>query len=285
MQARRISFRPVLCGLLLAAGILLHVKSPFEPGLTRAFQIDLALFSVVVVVASALSIRKQHQDLRGVNWWSLDALMVLVQRVFPSPVAHIVQLELAVWGSMWRLISRRGKVQEHELTYHRHSSVAGLVLLTVVTAPAEILLFELLIPWSWLRLVMLGLALYGACWLVGMVAAPRAFPHEMLPGGLVLRSGATTRWFIPRSAIARIDHTPQTYVLKRQRTTTVIEPGRVSLVVDGRTNIHITLRHGLTIDGHDAVHDIHCHVDEPEKLIGFHTPGYREHHRTEREST
>jgi hypothetical protein len=99
----------------------------------------------------------------------------------------------------------------------------------------------------------------------------------------VLRLGATTRWFIPRSEIALIEHVPETHMLGRERTTTVFEPGRASMVVDGRTNIQITLHHDLTIDGHDTVHDIHCYVDEPERLIGSYASSYRENHRTEGE--
>ncbi len=50
------------------------------------------------------------------------------------------------------------------MSFHnsRNSLAVVVVVLTFLSTPVELLLAELLIPWNWLRILLLALGIYGA---------------------------------------------------------------------------------------------------------------------------
>ena len=95
---------------------------------------------------------------------------------FPRPVAHIFMSEITIWIGLWRLASRPFRARELEFSYHGRLDL-GMLVVVLVTAPVEILLFELLIPWAALRWFLLAAALYSAIWFVGITFAPMIHQH------------------------------------------------------------------------------------------------------------
>jgi hypothetical protein len=128
-----------------------------------------------------------------------------VLATFGSTFGHIILAELTIWTGLWRLVTRRFRTRQPEFTYHRRSADYGMLLVVIVTAPVEILIVELLIPWPIVRWVLLLTAIYSVIWFAGLVLAPMVHPHIAARKQLVLRNGATARVTIDYSNIAVID--------------------------------------------------------------------------------
>ena len=113
--------------------------------------------------------------------------------------------ETLVWISLWRFLRGGWRRREGDFSYHRRSPLIGLVLVTIITTPAELLVIELVVPWRSVKLILLLLALYSLLWILGYAASQIGSPHRVANDELLLRKGflATTR--IPFDTIERIE--------------------------------------------------------------------------------
>lgn len=66
----------------------------------------------------------------------------------PRKVARIISLEPRLWVSLWQWIFRRLPPSPDAFAYRKRSIMGVLLIVAVLTAPGEILLWEILIPWN-----------------------------------------------------------------------------------------------------------------------------------------
>lgn len=182
-------------------------------------------------------------------------------------------MELRLWGALglWlRRALRRPARDEAEFGYHRRSPLGALVWMALFTAPVELLAWELLIPWAWLRLALLIGSLYGLLWIAGFAASLRVLPHRIDPDGLRLRYGLFADGAIPYDAIEGVAlerHQPP-----ERRDGLRFSPRRTIayLAVGGRTDVTLTLRTPRAVRGPfkapSPVRMICLAADEPERL-------------------
>jgi hypothetical protein len=142
----------------------------------------------------------------------------------------------------------------------------GIVLLTT---PLEIAIIDLVIPWPWLRITALVLALYALLWLIMLFSSFRSLPHRMKPEGLELRYGALSGAFIPYERIAEA-HVMMAHPPKSGDGLQVVE-SKAYLAVGGETNLVIRLKDPMSLDKilgqTDPVSEIHFATDEPKRMI------------------
>ena len=73
-----------------------------------------------------------------------------MKRLFARGVRLIV-LEVQLWTSLGTWLVRRRRPDGQMFTYHKQSIFGIFLIAALFSSPVEILLFELLIPWAWLR--------------------------------------------------------------------------------------------------------------------------------------
>ncbi len=230
------------------------------------------LLTVVAGIQAMQAIRRfRRQRAAGQHW--LDAFEAALAVTMPQRLARLITLELRLWLCLIRWLSRRSQLGEHAFSYRTRSSLGALVVLVLVTSPAEILLLELLIPWPWLRWTLLTLSIYALCWVLGLYASLVVLPHAVTDDGLWLRYGLLNEAFIPFAAITAVQVAPRAapnhhdglYVDRAERT--------AFLAVGGRTDVTIILRqpHAFrTAFGYSApVETIHAAVDHPQRLVNM----------------
>lgn len=105
------------------------------------------------------------------------------------PAAGLLHRELGGLWSIVMLLRGRKDVPAGATVIRYGSSQKAFVVVMMILAPIEIALVELLVPWLWLRAVLLLLGGSGLLWLFGFYAALRTRPHYVDRERLVLRTG------------------------------------------------------------------------------------------------
>ena len=242
----------------------------------RAAAIVLAGLEVLVLAVAGwqvvLAVRGYRRDrTAGLDVWAAleEGLAVLL----PRPLARLAALEPRLWYCLGRWLARRGRrTAEAEFPYHCRSLVGAIVIVALLTAPVEILFFELVIPWTWLRLLLLVAALYSFVWLLGLYASLVVLPHRLEPEALRLRYGALAEGRIPYTAIAAAERARRSAPGGRDGAR-VADEGGVSalyLAVGGRTDLTLRLREPQTFSGlrgpTPPVATVHLATDDSDRL-------------------
>lgn len=178
--------------------------------------------------------------------------------LLPRRVARLIALEGRIWGALARWLCRRRPLNTDEFGYARRSPFGTLLALSVITAPFEILAAELLIPWGWLRLLVLVIGIYAIVWIAGIAAGVRVYPHQLAGAGLRVRYGLLTEGWFPYSMIEGIAierrATPHgaegLHVVPAQQDREGVRYLATAFIgVGGKTDLTIWLREAISLDG------------------------------------
>ncbi|MDW8058445.1 MAG: hypothetical protein RMK01_00045 [Thermomicrobium sp.] len=198
-----------------------------------------------------------------------EALLAVFATLLPDSVARFVVLELLTFTTLFRWLLRRRSPGSASFAYHERSWLGALTLLVLLTTPAELLLLHLLVPWSWVRWLLLALALYGLAWLLGLWAGFRVYPHHLERDRLVLRYSFLHELSVPLAAIETIRAEPGRS--PNGRDGLHVRDGVAWLAVGGRTDLVVELRAPVEAKRFLApvgpIHRIHVAVDRPEQLL------------------
>jgi hypothetical protein len=166
--------------------------------------------------------------------------------LLPLPLARYAAAELLLWWYLVRWISRR-PVPAGSYSYHRRSPLGPLLVVVALTTPVEVLLFEVLLPWNWLRWLLAIAAVYAAVWVFGFYASMTKLQHLVEERGVRIRYGLLNEAFVPYAAITEIKDeraraAGMTEGLKVDR-----EDHSARLYVGSRTDITFVLSAPITI--------------------------------------
>ncbi len=144
------------------------------------------------------------------------------------------------------------------------------MLLVALTTPVELLILEILVPWVWLRTLLLVLGIYALFWAFGFYASLVALPHRLEASGLRLRYGAFAQGFIPYSEVEKIEHKTRRAPKPGDGLQTYPKEGALYLAMGGKTDLTLHLRTPQAINGlfrtPEPAPTIHLAADEPEKM-------------------
>jgi membrane protein YdbS with pleckstrin-like domain len=210
----------------------------------QAIAIVVLVEGALTLVAGVQAIRvvRRYRHQRAAGRGGVEAFEDALTVLMPHRLARLVALELRLWLCLGRWLFRRYQPDEREFSYRKRSIVAALVVLVILTAPVEILILELLIPWAWLRWVLLALAIYGMIWVIGLYASLVVLPYRVADDGLWIRYGLLSEAFIPFPEVVDIQVASRKVPTGRDGLRVVEEERAAYLVVGGRTDVTLTLR-------------------------------------------
>lgn len=204
----------------------------------------------------------------GLDGWAAleDGLSVLL----PRRVARVVALEPRLWACLLTWLRRRGRRTAGEFSYHRRSIVGLMLVIVVVSTPAELLLVELFVPWAWLRWLLLVAALYGLLWLVGFYASLVTLPHRLAQTGIRLYYGVLVEGQVPYAAIEQVELRRRNVPGGRDGLQLAPSDEAAYLAVGGRTDVTLTLSTPIILRGllrsTPPVRTVHLAADQPAAL-------------------
>ncbi len=238
-----------LLPLLIVAEIALAVGGVVRPQVAAGIAVGVE--GALLLVGGwqiARAVRRFRRDrAAGLEVWAAleEGAAVLV----PRKVARLLVLELQLWACLLLWLFRRRRPTANDFSYHKNSIFGVLLIACFFSAPVEILLFELLIPWHWLRLTLLIASIYTLFWVLGYYAALVVRPHWLEGEVLRLRLGLLVDERLPYAAIASATR-EQHVVKKRQGLSLSADRTTAFLSMDGKT-------------------DVTLHLVAPQRLRGF----------------
>lgn len=226
---------------------------------------------VVAVVGEVMLVACRYRRGRseGLDLWTAleDGLAVIM----PGKLARIVMVEPRLFVCLARWALRRTRLTGGEFGYHMKSPLGYIVLMVLMTAPVEILIFEILIPWSWLRWALLFLSVYAVFWMLGFHASLVALPHRLEGGGVRLRYGLFAEAFVPYAEISGVERAARAAPKPGDGLRVAPDEGAVYLAINGKTDLTVRLREPRPMRGlfedTEPTDEIHLAADYPEGFL------------------
>ncbi len=237
---------------VIAVELLLVATGLLDLGDAVVIAIGLELLCGVLALALAFTARAVYRRLRreGESRW--DAFFQAAATVLPRPMVTLLRHELGSLVSIALLVRGRKDVPAGATVIKYGSTHKVFLIVMMVLIPVEIVFVELLVPWAWLRTVLLVFAIYSAIWLFGFYAALHTRPHYVDAHQLVLRMGYLTMISVDVDAIrsVRRDYHPKYKGLVAVGDDYVAVPGMSGTVL----TVSIDPQTPVQIRGRDTVH-------------------------------
>ncbi len=259
------TLKPWLSVLMAACLIGLYlsgkVEGPVALGIVGALEGSLVLWVLWNVFTSVRSFKGAEGD----RWKALETSL---SRLMPTKAARLVLMEFRLWGCLYAWMRRRPHGPD-DYTYHSRSQMALVMGVLVFTTPLEIAVLELLIPWPWLRITTIVLALYAVLWVIMLFASLRSMPHRLESEGLRLRYGVLASAYIPYDRIAEASVAMAKAPVHGDGLS--VSQETAYFAIDGETNLVVRLHEPLALDKAlgetPPVRTIHFATDEPKRMI------------------
>jgi hypothetical protein len=225
---------------------------------------------VIVGMGEVLLVARRYRRRRAEGLDAWRALEEGLALIMPRRVARVMVLEPRLWVCSLLWATRRIRPGEDDFSYHKRSLAGGLVAVVALTTPVELLIWEILVPWAWLRIVLLIVGIYALIWVLGFYASLAVLPHRLEEDGLRLNYGAFAQGFIPYSEIEKIERITRKAPKPGDGLQTHPEENALCLAMGGKTDLTLQLRTSKVIDGlfrtSEPATTIHLSADQPEKM-------------------
>jgi hypothetical protein len=256
---------------LIIANIALVWSGVLEAGAALIVAIALELSVFLVASRQVLAAIRNYRRDRAAGLEIERALEDGLTVIFPRRVARLVALEPRVWYYLARWLFRRRPLQPNEFSYNRRSPLGTLLVVLFISAPVEIFIVELLVPWTIVRWALAILAIYSLLWVAAFAVAMRVLPHRLEADGLRLRYGFMAEGFVPYSSIESVEHRRTKLPEKAGEGLYVPKTGAVGyLPIGGRADVTIRLNDPVSLQGLLTVAPpvlvIHFGTDAPDRL-------------------
>lgn len=231
--------------------------------------LEILFFSVVATQIAFAARRYRHNRSLGEDVWSSveEGFEVLL----PRSLAKWVVMEPQLFTYLVRWVFRKTQLRENEFSYHEQLHLGAIVGMILFTTPVEILILELVIPWSWLRWTLLLLSVYALLWVCGFCASFVLRPHALEEKGLKIRYGAFVETVLPYSNLASVRRRHWTSLELGDGLRVSSQEGVAYIVAGSRTNVELTLHSPVTVRGMfrstRPVSTVYIAADKPEDLV------------------
>ncbi|WP_219416802.1 hypothetical protein [Pseudonocardia nigra] len=158
-------------------------------------------------------------------------------------VRRAARYEAATWRSLARWLLRRPDVGPADTGFaYRGPQVAPMLVMLAVSM-IDVVAVDLLVPWPWLRPVLLVIGVWGTLEVLGMLAAITIHPHVVGAAGLRIRNGVSLDVHIPWDAVAGVRRVRRT----RDGRGVQLDGSTLHVVVADQTTVEVTLARPLPV--------------------------------------
>lgn len=175
-------------------------------------------------------------------------------------------VELRFWVCLYRWVTRRPlSLADGEQPFGYTKAAMPVIWVFIFVSIIEIPAVHVLIPWEWLRIVMLLISIWGLEWMFGLVASLKTNPHTVGPAGLRLRNGVTLDLTVPWELIDSVRTIREFPESNRQLIETDTGP-MLQLVQGNQVNLLLTLKEPTVVQLRACqaeVSHIRLYADDP----------------------
>lgn len=166
------------------------------------------LLVVVFVEIAAYRYGLLSGGMAVVTFILIEALLVgiILSKDKNHPVRRLMAAELQAWRTLFMLLTRKTEYPPGAIPLFSHQRWYQLPAMLTVAVIIEIIAVELLVPWQWLRILLLLLSIYSLLLLWAMFAGIKVHPSYVYNNALTLRRGRKSIATIPLTHIATITY-------------------------------------------------------------------------------
>jgi len=196
-----------------------------------------------------------------------------------SFVKFVLVYELGMWRSFFRWVLRRPVTSDPSARAFSYAGVVTPILAAFIgVSVIEVPILHLILPWSTIRNVVTALGVYGALWMVGLLASLRVHPHVVSDAGLWVRYGLSVDIRLPWDAIAAVRFQYRSLTGSRTVRFEESDAGRIMyLAISGQSSVDIVFRQPTTLPlsqrgramRSEPVTELRIYADQPEALVAL----------------
>lgn len=194
----------------------------------------------------------------------------------PELIKRLIHLELGIYASIWRVISRRPATPPGATGFAYHRPVLTVLVVFIVLSAVEIPILDLIVHrWPLVRVFVFILGLWGLTWMVGLLCAMLMRQHSVGPEGIRIRNGIEIDISLLWRDIAQVEIAASVADGKASRVSKELGIVELSLRIANETNILITLEGPVEVKlpgklpggGTHRVERVRIWVDEPKEFL------------------
>lgn len=165
-----------------------------------------------------------------------------------SFLARAVRMELRIYDSIGRAITRRPAIDRGGSGFTYHRPVLTILIIFIALSALEIPILDLIVHrWPVVRIIVLIVGIWGLTWMIGLLCAYFMRPHVVAPGGIRIREGLETELFLSWDDIASVGRVRQVDPPKSPRFSDTEDGRLLSLRMQDETNIEIRLERPTSV--------------------------------------
>lgn len=167
-------------------------------------------------------------------------------RRLPRRAWELVLLEIALYAALGRWILRRPDVPDGATALPYGRLAVPIIWLWIFGSAVEVVAADLILSrwWTFLRLPVLALGIWGLVWMLGLMAAHRVRPHLLTEDTLVVRGPTRAEIRVPLAAVTKV--TAVNHAGEGIRFVQVVDD-RLLVLVSGNTNLEVSLAPGTVL--------------------------------------
>ncbi len=181
-------------------------------------------------------------------------------------------IELHGYQSIYRFLFRRPKVPAGAAGFSYHKPILAIMIVFIVVSAVEVVVLDWIVNrWTYIRIPLLIISIWGLVWMLGLLFGMLVRPHAVGPEGIRVRYGSEVDIPIPWKDIYSVTRRKQA-IQDKQPKVTIDENGVATLHmrIQKETNIEIRLERPVPLKlphGIETVCTVKLYADDPTQFI------------------
>jgi hypothetical protein len=181
-------------------------------------------------------------------------------------------MELHGYQNIYRFVFRRPRVPAGAAGYSYHKPVLAILIVFIVVSAVEMVVVDVIVRrWTYVRVPLLALSIWGLVFMLGLLFGMLVRPHAVGPDSIRLRNGSEVDipigWDDVQSVTRR-----RNVIQEKQPKVTMDADGQATLHmrVQNETNIEIQLERAMPLrlpHGTETVRRVHLYADDPAAFL------------------
>ena len=181
-------------------------------------------------------------------------------------------VEVRGYQSIYRFLFRRPKVPAGAEGFSYHQPIFAIMIVFIVVSVVELIVVDRIVSrWTYIRIPLLIISIWGLVWMLGFLFGMLVRPHSVGPDGIRVRYGSEVDIPVDWNDVYSVTRRKQA-VQDKQPKVTVDDNGVATLHmrIQNETNIEVQLERPVAMKlphGTETVSTVKLYADDPKRFM------------------